>query len=185
MALHRAQRCGKKAAVMFLDLDGFKAVNDRHGHAAGNHVLKVVAGVIQAAVRESDTASRAGGDEFLIILDLVADDESASRVARRILGDLKRAIPFQDALLSVGASIGIATFPDDGGCVDSLLEAADSAMYQVKRRGKGGFLLAGGDLVGRAEWAATGTTSEVRQLQFQQLHGDTTGQSGAVRTGRL
>lgn len=163
MALRHAQRSGRKVAVLFLDLDGFKAVNDHHGHAAGDHVLCTVGSLLTATLRDSDTASRIGGDEFLLILDDLVEDEVAMRIARRLLAELRRPIPHQGKLLRVGASIGLAIYPDDGAEMKDLLAAADEAMYEVKRQGKEGFLKARTGRLQRASDLAS-RTGEVRQL---------------------
>lgn len=165
LALHRAERTGRQVAVMFLDLDGFKAVNDRHGHAAGDHVLRTVANLLRSVVRDSDTASRLGGDEFLLVLDNLASDETVLQIARRLLGELRRPIPYQDTLLRVGVSIGISMYPANGATMADLLKAADEAMYRVKGQGKSGFLLSSSGQVERATELA-GRTGEFRRIEL-------------------
>jgi diguanylate cyclase (GGDEF)-like protein len=132
-----AARGGRKLALLFIDLDGFKGVNDAYGHAVGDQVLVRTAEVLRALTRESDTAGRLGGDEFVVCLS--ADDEhieaTAASVAARVV-ERVHAIGF-----GVGCSIGISVWPVD--CPDLLcaLRRADEAMYEAKRRGKNGFVI--------------------------------------------
>jgi diguanylate cyclase (GGDEF)-like protein len=128
-----------KLTVFCLDLDGFKAVNDRFGHAAGDAVLVAVADRLRASVRDADFVCRIGGDEFVILLPDITDAEAAA-AARRIISAVSE--PFEFAPTArVGASIGLASAPRDGITADELLSAADRAMYEAKRRGKGGFVI--------------------------------------------
>jgi diguanylate cyclase (GGDEF)-like protein len=130
---------GSKLAVFCLDLDGFKGVNDRFGHAAGDAVLVAVADRLRASVRDADFVCRIGGDEFVILLPNITDGEAAN-VARRIISRISE--PFEFAPTArIGASIGLASAPRDGMTADELLSAADRAMYEAKRRGKGGFVI--------------------------------------------
>lgn len=131
-----------KLTVFCLDLDGFKGVNDRFGHAAGDAVLVAVANRLRASVREADFACRIGGDEFVILLPNISYGEAAE-VARRIIADIAKPFEFEPRI-RVGVSIGIASAPRDGGTADELLSAADRAMYDAKRRGKGGFVVHSG-----------------------------------------
>jgi diguanylate cyclase (GGDEF)-like protein len=130
---------GSKLTVFCLDLDGFKCVNDRLGHAAGDAVLVAVADRLRASVRDADFACRIGGDEFVILLPNITDGEAAV-VARRIISRVSEPFEFAPAA-RVGASIGLASAPRDGVTADELLSAADRAMYDAKRRGKGGFVI--------------------------------------------
>ncbi len=144
---------GSKLTVFCLDLDGFKGVNDRFGHAAGDAVLVAVADRLRASVRNVDFVCRLGGDEFVILLPNITDGEAAS-VARRIIARVSE--PFEFAPTArVGASIGLASAPRDGVTADELLSAADRAMYEAKRRGKGGFVIhaSGADVVPLAPMA--------------------------------
>jgi diguanylate cyclase (GGDEF)-like protein len=130
---------GSKLTVFCLDLDGFKGVNDRFGHAAGDAVLVAVAERLRASVRDADFVCRIGGDEFVILLPNITDGEAAA-VARRIISRVSE--PFEFAPTArIGASIGLASAPRDGVTADELLSAADRAMYEAKRRGKGGFVI--------------------------------------------
>ena len=128
-----------KLTVFCLDLDGFKSVNDRFGHAAGDAVLVAVAKRLRASVRDADYVCRLGGDEFVILLPNITDGEAAD-VARRIVSRISEPFEF-DPAARVGASIGLASAPRDGTTADELLSAADRAMYEAKRRGKGGFVI--------------------------------------------
>jgi diguanylate cyclase (GGDEF)-like protein len=128
-----------KLTVFCLDLDGFKGVNDRFGHATGDAVLVAVANRLRASVRDTDFVCRLGGDEFVILLPNIGDDEAAS-VARRVISQVSEPFEFAPAA-RVGASIGLASAPRDGVTADELLSAADRAMYEAKRRGKGGFVI--------------------------------------------
>ena len=138
-AISQARRHQHQLAVLFVDLDGFKAVNDTMGHATGDLLLQVVAERITQCVRADDLVARLAGDEFTILLPRIRGAEAAERVARTIIQDLARPISVQDRLLQVTSSIGIAFFPDSGHDVETLLAAADAAMYVAKGRGKNGF----------------------------------------------
>ncbi|MCP3469474.1 GGDEF domain-containing protein [Bradyrhizobium sp. CCGUVB1N3] len=128
-----------KLTVFCVDLDGFKGVNDRFGHAAGDAVLVAVAKRLRASVRDVDFVCRLGGDEFVVLLPHITDGEAAL-VAQRIISRVSEPFEFAPAA-RVGASIGLASAPRDGATADELLSAADRAMYQAKRRGKGGFVI--------------------------------------------
>lgn len=169
VALNQAKRSGHKVAMLFLDLDGFKQVNDTHGHGAGDHVLRTVSNILRAVVRDSDTVSRIGGDEFVVVLEDLADAEVAASIASRVLFDLSRPIAYHNASLQIGASIGIALFPDHGGDARSLQKAADDAMYVVKNSGKGGYVFSGSSEVQRPpQMIAATETQKVRQLYYQE-----------------
>jgi diguanylate cyclase (GGDEF)-like protein len=128
-----------KLTVFCVDLDGFKGVNDRFGHAAGDAVLVAVAKRLRDSVRDADVVCRIGGDEFVILLPDVTDHE-ATTVAQRIIARVAEPFEFEPAA-RVGASIGLASAPRDGVTADELLSAADRAMYEAKRRGKGAFVI--------------------------------------------
>ncbi|GLR88663.1 GGDEF domain-containing protein [Bradyrhizobium iriomotense] len=128
-----------KLTVFCVDLDGFKGVNDRFGHAAGDAVLVAVAKRLRASVRDVDFVCRLGGDEFVVLLPHITDGEAAL-VAQRIISRVSEPFEFAPAA-RVGASIGLASAPRDGVTADELLSAADRAMYEAKRRGKGGFVI--------------------------------------------
>jgi len=141
--LSLAKRGGTKAALLYIDLDGFKDVNDTYGHAVGDTVLHTVAERLLTSVRESDLVGRLGGDEFLAVLANLNRQEDAGFVAVKIIESLSEPIEFHGARCQIGASIGISIFPDHGADGFSLLAAADEAMYMVKKRGKNAFLFAG------------------------------------------
>jgi diguanylate cyclase (GGDEF)-like protein/PAS domain S-box-containing protein len=136
-AMSLAKRDTCQFALLFLDLDKFKPVNDTFGHAIGDELLKGVAGRIRSEVRESDTVARVGGDEFVVILPDISTREMAEAVARKIIVAL--AMPFQlgaqKQIVEVGASIGIAIYPADASDADGLIKAADAAMYSAKQVG--------------------------------------------------
>jgi diguanylate cyclase (GGDEF)-like protein/PAS domain S-box-containing protein len=135
-AISRSQRSGKKVAVLMLDLDGFKAVNDTFGHANGDIVLQTVAERLVGSVRESDTVARLGGDEFIIILEGVASEADATLVVQKILRSTTRPYALNGHRADLTTSIGISLFPDDGGDTDKLMRYADTAMYRAKSEGK-------------------------------------------------
>jgi diguanylate cyclase (GGDEF)-like protein len=139
IALHAARRTGGKVALMFIDLDGFKAVNDSFGHAAGDLILQEVAKRVSGALRAGDTAARVGGDEFIAILGALQNGQLAAQVARRVIASISRPIDCAGHSISVGASIGIGLFPDHADDAQSLRRVADKAMYKVKRTGRNCF----------------------------------------------
>lgn len=139
-AIYRSKRSNKPLALMFVDLDKFKPINDELGHEAGDVVLKTVAERMLACVRQSDTVARFGGDEFVAILENLDHPESASVVAKKVIAALLEPITVPgDISATVGASIGISIFPDDGQTMDELARAADEAMYAVKEEGRNNF----------------------------------------------
>ena len=144
MAMYQAIRDDNKMGVMFLDLDGFKPVNDAHGHAAGDWLLKEVARRIQDAIRANDTVSRIGGDEFLIVLGAISGRATAAEIAAKILAIVATPVAFKNTVLTVHCSIGISLFPDDAQDMQSLRRLADEAMYTVKNSGKNNFAFHGG-----------------------------------------
>jgi diguanylate cyclase (GGDEF)-like protein len=138
-AINMARRYKKAAAVMFIDLDGFKAVNDTLGHDAGDYVLKQVAQRLLSCVRETDTVARVGGDEFLIIATEINSQDNAAWIAKKVIQLISKPVFFKKRQAVVGTSIGIALFPDHGDDMDQLIKLADEAMYKVKNAGKNGF----------------------------------------------
>lgn len=137
-ALAAARRRGSHLAVLFIDLDRFKAVNDTHGHEAGDQVLVQLAARIKGAVREADTVARLGGDEFTVLLPEVSGEEAALAVADKILAATRA--PYRCGALEVvvTASVGISLFPQHGGDAEALMRRADDAMYRVKSEGRAG-----------------------------------------------
>lgn len=136
----RAQACRtqSRVALMFLDLDRFKTINDSLGHPVGDALLKAVVERLKRCVRESDTVSRQGGDEFVVLLNDIRDGEAVSRVADKIHQSMAEPFVVGAHLLSTSFSIGIALYPDDGDDFDSLLQKADTAMYHAKEAGRNG-----------------------------------------------
>jgi diguanylate cyclase len=132
-ALIQAQRHAWRLAVMFIDLDGFKAVNDTQGHAAGDRVLQLVGQRMQSNVRGSDTVSRRSGDEFLFLMLEAKDDANVAALAGKIAQNIAQPCDVDGVELTVSASIGIAIYPDDGHTAEELLKNADAAMYASKR----------------------------------------------------
>jgi diguanylate cyclase (GGDEF)-like protein/PAS domain S-box-containing protein len=136
VAVVQAHRQGQKLAVLFLDLDGFKVINDSLGHSLGDRLLEVVAERIQCALREGDTVARLGGDEFTLLLPGVSRAEDAAKVAEKILEALRQPVPIDGRELYVTGSVGISVYPDDGGDSETLVRNADAAMYRAKDRGR-------------------------------------------------
>lgn len=137
-AFASARRGSEHVALMLLDLDRFKPVNDSHGHEAGDAVLKVVASRLKGCVREADTVARVGGDEFVVML-LVHVPKDAVRVAEKILDSLAQPIPVAGNEFQIGASIGISVYPEDATERETLLNCADRAMYYVKAAGRNSY----------------------------------------------
>jgi diguanylate cyclase (GGDEF)-like protein/PAS domain S-box-containing protein len=139
--LHQAmlgfERDGRPVAVVMLDLDGFKTVNDAFGHVAGDHVLKEVAAQLQAGIRSTDTVARIGGDEFAWVLPSVGGAGAGVRKVRTLLRSVARAYPVNGKRVEVGVSAGVAFFPIDGQDSDGLMRHADLALYTAKRQGGG------------------------------------------------
>ncbi len=142
-ALAAMSRRGQHVMLMFLDLDGFKAVNDRLGHAAGDEVLRVVAERLRCHLRAEDTVSRQGGDEFLLIVSTSATPDVVLAKARAIVDIVREPIPYEGHSMQVGASIGIAIAPEQGEDFETLTRHADTAMYAAKRAGKNCVRMAG------------------------------------------
>jgi diguanylate cyclase (GGDEF)-like protein len=138
-AITLARRRGTRIALLFIDLDYFKPINDTLGHPVGDAVLCEVARRLESAVRDSDTVSRYGGDEFLVLLAEVTQASDAAQIAANMLASLAEPCRVEAAVLRLSASIGIAMFPDDGDDGGSLIYRADVAMYRAKREGGGCF----------------------------------------------
>lgn len=145
MACERATRENTLAALLFIDLDGFKGVNDSKGHEAGDRVLVEVARRLEAGLRKVDTAARLGGDEFLVVLDGIGSREDADTVAAKLIEFVGQPIDVGGEAVRIGVSIGIAVFPEDTRKVSDLVRLADGAMYAVKRAGKNGYQHASGE----------------------------------------
>ena len=134
-----SKRDKSKFALLFLDLDGFKDINDTYGHETGDGVLIEVGRRMLTCVRESDTVARMGGDEFTLIIRNIIDKESTEKIVEKIHQSISEIIHINGNECSVNSSIGVALYPDNGKDNDTLLKNADSTMYEVKRDGKGGF----------------------------------------------
>ena len=138
-AIARTRRAGGRIGVMFIDLDGFKQINDSLGHEAGDQALGLVAQQLRRAVRESETLARFGGDEFTVLLDPLSHADAAALVARRLLRAFEAPVQLSAKHVQVSFSIGIALFPEHGDDADALLRLADAAMYRAKSTGRGSF----------------------------------------------
>ncbi len=134
--LAAAKRAGRRLGVLMLDMDGLKPINDRHGHRAGDLALREIAARMAAEARQSDTVARLGGDEFAVVLTVVQDRGCAELVARRISECCAAPLAFDGRPLPLGASAGVAVYPEDGETPEVLLEKADQAMYAAKRAKK-------------------------------------------------
>ena len=139
-AIALAGRSGKKLGVLFLDLDGFKDVNDTYGHETGDLLLAKIAEILNFSIRESDLAGRMGGDEFAVLLQEIDDRRSAVLIVKRILAKINNPIMVDGMEIRIGTSIGISVFPNDAADAGTLLRFADIAMYEVKRKQKGSYL---------------------------------------------
>lgn len=143
LAVSQASRNGQKLAVLFIDLNDFKAVNDTYGHGVGDELLQKVAAGLTHSLREGDTLARYGGDEFTVLLPSLDEKKDAATVARKLLSSLETPFPFEGTDLRVsigiGTSIGIAMYPEDGAGAETLVERADMAMYAVKQKKKNDF----------------------------------------------
>jgi diguanylate cyclase (GGDEF)-like protein/PAS domain S-box-containing protein len=133
--LSRAKRQKISLALLFMDLDGFKQVNDQWGHETGDELLKAVAARLLLTVREQDTLARFGGDEFVLLLEDLPEAAGASEVAQKIIRTLNQPFQIKQQSLGIGVSIGISFFPGDGEDADTLIQRADQAMYQAKKLG--------------------------------------------------
>jgi diguanylate cyclase (GGDEF)-like protein len=141
-ALSMAQRRRERVAVLFIDLDGFKEINDTHGHPSGDVVLKTVASRLLALVRKSDLVARLAGDEFMVLLN-DASREKVNLVAHKLISEISASIVISDCTLAVTASIGIAVYPESGTTAAEIMAKADAAMYQCKQQGKNRMMVDG------------------------------------------
>ncbi len=139
MELARAKRDGKQIAVLLMDLDRFKDVNDTLGHRVGDILLQQVAWRLIGLIRRSDTVARMGGDEFMIVLPGMNDKGDAGKIAEKIIDVFKKPFLLEETEIHITPSIGIAVSPEDGLDVDSLVRKADMAMYRVKATGRNGY----------------------------------------------
>ncbi len=145
-AIERAQRDSSCVAVVYLDLDNFKAINDTHGHAAGDHVLKTIADRLAGAVRAGDTVARLGGDEFAAVINHCQGPDHVGELVTRIHRCIIEAINIAGHALLPGVSIGVSLFPHDGSDGSAVLRAADAAMYRAKATGKNQFKFYSADI---------------------------------------
>lgn len=129
-------------AVMYLDLDGFKQVNDTLGHDAGDALLCMVAARLVAAVREGDTVARLGGDEFVIVLSELSHARDADTLAAKVLEAVSQPYTIQDRGVSMTVSVGVSIYPTHGEDGETLMKAADLALFEAKRAGKNGYCIA-------------------------------------------
>jgi diguanylate cyclase len=150
LAISNAKRHGNRVALLFLDLDAFKQINDTFGHASGDHALQRVAACLSSLVRETDTVSRHGGDEFLVLLAEVASVADAAVVADKVNAALASHGLFESPQFQLRASIGISVYPEDGDNPKSLIASADAAMYAAKRQQPDDGSPAGGSARSRA-----------------------------------
>lgn len=164
-ALARAKRTSGRAALMFIDLDEFKAINDGQGHEVGDEVLRVVAKLLRSTMRESETVARLGGDEFTVLMEPITDVALVTVAAERILNVFQKPLMIFNKEVHVTPSIGAAIFPDHTSDSGSLLHHADAAMFRAKRLGRNNFQVYEGSL-GGADSAVVdfgnGNASEIR-----------------------
>jgi two-component system, sensor histidine kinase LadS len=142
-AIARCRRSGGGVAVLLVDLDGFKAVNDAHGHDAGDELLIAIAGRLSDSVRETDTVARQGGDEFVVVIEDIPGRAAAERVAEKIVAAVSAPVGLVTGVVQISASIGVALFPEHAGDRERLLRRADAAMYAAKSGGRRGWRMAG------------------------------------------
>lgn len=132
-AIARTKRTGKILAVLFIDLDRFKEINDSLGHYAGDQVLQIVAGRVKSILRDTDTVARLGGDEFLVLVNEISIPENTMEIVQKIMETLRQPLSISGRTLRIDASIGLAVYPDDGEDGWSLIRHADIAMYRAKK----------------------------------------------------
>jgi diguanylate cyclase len=136
LTLERSKRNRAEFALLMVDLNGFKAINDTYGHGAGDQVLRTVAQRLMATVRGSDTVARLGGDEFVLLIESFEDADELVHLGRKLIAAISADIPLADqGHVNVGASVGFALFPRNGADLDSLLDTADRGMYDCKVSG--------------------------------------------------
>ncbi|ERJ19794.1 Sensor diguanylate cyclase-phosphodiesterase PAS domain-containing protein [Salinisphaera shabanensis E1L3A] len=163
-------RDGRHLALLFLDLDGFKAVNDSLGHATGDELLRHVADRLRSAVSKTDIVARQGGDEFVILLDSISKPEDAAYVAARIQETLRVPLTLNDQTVFTTASIGISCYPDDSQDLTTLLRNADMAMYRAKRQGHGRYVFYRPEMDANAHWMLQLRNNLHRALDRDELH---------------
>jgi diguanylate cyclase (GGDEF)-like protein len=134
--ISRARRENVRVAAFFIDLDGFKLVNDTHGHDAGDHLLRVIGRRLSESIRAVDLAARMGGDEFIVVACGLDHVDEARLIAQKLRDVVTEVVSYKDRSIQVGASIGTAMFPDDAQDPEELITLADKAMYVAKRGGR-------------------------------------------------
>jgi diguanylate cyclase (GGDEF)-like protein len=136
LAIERSKRSRKPFAAVMIDLNNFKAINDTHGHAAGDQVLVVMGKRLLETVRASDTVSRLGGDEFVLVVEAIEDRRELAQIGQKLIDMLSERVELDSgAIVSLGGSLGFALYPTDGATMESLLHVADQAMYDCKTSG--------------------------------------------------
>ncbi|MFK0375873.1 putative bifunctional diguanylate cyclase/phosphodiesterase [Pandoraea sp. NPDC090278] len=191
--LINSRRDQRRFAVLFMDLDGFKTINDSLGHNVGDDVLRAFAKRLRKNVNGDDVVARLGGDEFVVLLGSLSSPEVAGRVAQRLLDDMRDGLKVGSQSLHVMPSIGVALFPDDGDSIDLLLKHADTAMYEAKRAGRGIFLYFEPRMNAAAQrtWEIQQALHDAESEQYFSLHfqpkyrGDTEALAGAEALLRL
>lgn len=173
LAMTMARRRSVRLALLYIDIDAFKHINDTLGHAVGDEVLKHVAHCLTASVRAADTVSRQGGDEFVVLLTEVSRSADAERVAEKVIAALAAPQLIGGHMMQLTASVGISVYPDHGDEAETLVEMADAAMYRAKRQGHGGYMVHGQAATGiepaRAAAAVAAAPVPV-QASHEQLH---------------
>ena len=136
LAIERSKRSRIPFAAVMIDLNSFKMINDKHGHAAGDQVLITIGKRLLETVRASDTVSRLGGDEFVLIIESIDDRRELANIGQKLIDMLAEKVPLDSGdVVSVGGSLGFALYPGDGSSMDSMLQVADQAMYECKTSG--------------------------------------------------
>jgi diguanylate cyclase (GGDEF)-like protein len=138
-AINVAERNQSRFALYFIDLDGFKAVNDSLGHTVGDRLLKEIADRLRATIRKEDIVARLGGDEFVVLIEKIPDATTAAHIAEKLFDCFKSEFALLDSGMSISSSIGISLYPDNGETIDTLLSHADAAMYEVKAGGRNNY----------------------------------------------
>jgi len=138
-ALANAKRMKSRLGVMYLDMDGFKATNDAFGHQVGDKLLKAIAKRLNGSIRESDTVCRMGGDEFTVCLENLSNLADAEVVAQKLVTAMVEPFEIEGHTIKLSTSVGVSIYPDDGSEAEDLLGKADSALYDIKNRGKNGY----------------------------------------------
>lgn len=169
-ALARARRAHSRCALLLVDLDRFKPINDSLGHLAGDAVLRAVAGRLRDAARTEELVARLGGDEFAVVLEDIASSQDAVAVAERIVAAIRQSIDLPEGEVRITASVGIALYPDDSDTAESLLRTADFAMYGAKERGRDGYRFHSGEVHARVARQSALERDLLSALARDQVH---------------